>query len=420
MKNLTLAIYRWHPSTPFFYGWIVLATASIGALIATSVAQTVFGGVQDLIAGEIGWDRKTIALAATLGTWTSGLTMPFIGKCVDRFGPRWMMFFAALLVGGGAIYFSNSQSLWQFFTAYIVIRAVAGPNLQNVVPRTVAVNFFVKKRNFAMGITALNRIIGESINLQIITAISTAYSWRTAYKAIGFISIPLSIPILLLIRHKPENIGQLPDGDRVNEKSPIIVNSESTWPISRILSLPSFWLIMCGEFVAVTSTSMTLFQVVPFLTDGGVSQTTAAGALTLGNILGGVSVPIWGYLTDKFTTKRIAICVLSMAILPTISLTVIDIPQYGFILVVLWTTITSLLFVLGSMMLGTVFNRGSFGTVTGMTGPTRTAAMGLGPSIGAFTVAWFHSYKPIFITASIGYFLVLFLYGKVKPENSQK
>ena len=83
-----------------------------------------------------------------------------------------------------------------------------------------------------MGITALNRIIGESINLQIITAISTAYSWRTAYKAIGFISIPLSIPILLLIRHKPENIGQLPDGDRVNEKSPIIVNSESTWPIS--------------------------------------------------------------------------------------------------------------------------------------------------------------------------------------------
>ena len=61
----------WHPSPPFFYGWIVLGTASIGALIATSVAQTVFGGVQDLIAGEIGWDRKTIALAATLGTWTS-------------------------------------------------------------------------------------------------------------------------------------------------------------------------------------------------------------------------------------------------------------------------------------------------------------------------------------------------------------
>ena len=96
MKKFAENMYRWHPSPPFFYGWVVLGAASIGALIATSVAQTVFGGVQDLIAGEIGWDRKTIALAATLGTWASGLTMPFIGKLVDRFGPRWMMLFASL------------------------------------------------------------------------------------------------------------------------------------------------------------------------------------------------------------------------------------------------------------------------------------------------------------------------------------
>ena len=193
----------------------------MGALIATSVAQTVFGGVQDLIAGEIGWDRKTIALAATLGTWTSGLTMPFIGKLVDRFGPRWMMLFASLLVGTGIIYFSGSQSIWQFFVGYIVVRAVAGPNLQNLIPRTIAVNFFEKKRNFAMGITSLNRIIGESINIQIITAIATSYSWRTAYKAIGFVSIPLSLPIFLLIRHKPEDVGQLPDGDLPGSKDSI-------------------------------------------------------------------------------------------------------------------------------------------------------------------------------------------------------
>ena len=122
MKNLAKSIYRWHPSPPFVYGGCVFGTSAIVALIATSDSQTVFGGVQDLIAGEIGWDRRTIALAATLGTWASGLTMPFIGRLVDKFGPRWMMFFASLLVGFGIIYFSSSQSLWQFFTAYIVCR----------------------------------------------------------------------------------------------------------------------------------------------------------------------------------------------------------------------------------------------------------------------------------------------------------
>ncbi|MEC9365848.1 MAG: MFS transporter [Chloroflexota bacterium] len=421
MKDLAKSIYRWHPSPPFFYGWIVLGTASIGALIATSVAQTVFGGIQDLIAGDIGWDRKTIALAATLGTWTSGLTMPFIGKLVDKFGPRWMMFLASLMVGLGTIYFSNSHSLWQFFTAYIVVRAIAGPNLQNLIPRTVAVNFFEKKRNFAMGITSLNRIIGESINIQVITAIATTYSWRTAYKIIGLVSIPLSLPIFLLMRHKPEHVGQLPDGaakTTVNKEE--LKVSEKTWTVAKIMALPSFWFIMIGEFIAVTSTSMTLFQVVPFLTDGGISQNSAAAALTLGNVLGGLSVPIWGYLTDRFTTKKIAICVLILAIIPSILFTLIEVSTYGFALVVFWTTITSLIFVLGSMMLGTVFNRASFGTVTGMTGPTRTAAMGLGPSVGAFAVAWMDSYMPIFIATAIGYFCVIFLYYNVRTGNSPR
>tara|TARA_B100000029_G_C17591844_1_gene962777 strand:+ start:549 stop:1814 length:1266 start_codon:yes stop_codon:yes gene_type:complete len=421
LKDLAKSIYRWHPSPPFFYGWIVLGTASIGALIATSVAQTVFGGIQDLIAGDIGWDRKTIALAATLGTWTSGLTMPFIGKLVDKFGPRWMMFLASLMVGLGTIYFSNSHSLWHFFAAYIVVRAIAGPNLQNLIPRTVAVNFFEKKRNFAMGITSLNRIIGESINIQVITAIATTYSWRTAYKIIGLVSIPLSLPIFLLMRHKPEHVGQLPDGaakTTVNREE--LKVSEKTWTVAKIMALPSFWFIMIGEFIAVTSTSMTLFQVVPFLTDGGISQNSAAAALTLGNVLGGLSVPIWGYLTDRFTTKKIAICVLILAIIPSILFTLIEVSTYGFALVVFWTTITSLIFVLGSMMLGTVFNRASFGTVTGMTGPTRTAAMGLGPSVGAFAVAWMDSYMPIFIATAIGYFCVIFLYYNVRTGNSPR
>ncbi|MEC9320870.1 MAG: MFS transporter, partial [Chloroflexota bacterium] len=139
MKSIVQAVYRWHPKPPFFYGWVVLGAAGVGAFIATSVAQTVFGGVQDLIAGEMSWDRKTIALAATFGTWSSGLTMPFIGKMVDRFGPRWMMLLAALLVGFGSIYLAGAQTIWKFFFAYVVIRSVAGPNLQNLVPRTIAV-----------------------------------------------------------------------------------------------------------------------------------------------------------------------------------------------------------------------------------------------------------------------------------------
>ena len=346
LKNLLYLIYTWHPKPPFFYGWLVLGVAAVGAFIAASVSQTVLAGVQDLIAQDMEWDRKTIALAATLGTWTSGMTMPFIGRLVDRFGPRWMMLSAAILVGLGLIFLSESQTIWQFFFAYIIVRSIAGPNLQNLIPRTIAVNFFSKRRNLAMGITSLNRIASESVNIQIITALSTAFSWRVAYRTLGLAAIPLSLPIFLMVRHKPEDVGQLPDGDSAQESEKLSSSNgeksskERKWSIREIISLPSFWFILTAEFVAVAATSMVVFQLVPFLVDGGMTQVTAAGALTLGNLLGGMTVPLWGWLTDRFTIKKIAILIVLTAIFPTLLFMMVSPLSLGFPLVVTWTAIT--------------------------------------------------------------------------------
>ena len=419
MKNIATNIYDWRPTTPFYYGWLILGTAAIGALIAGSVAQTVFGGIQDLIGQETGWNRKTVALAATLGTWTSGLTMPFIGRLVDRFGPRWIMLIAANMVGIGYIYLSNSNTLFEFFFAYIVIRAVAGPNLQNVVPRAVAVNFFSRRRNFAIGITTLNRVISESINIQAITLLATSYSWRIAYRILGIAAIPLSIPIFLLIRHKPEDIGLLPDGKKQSSSTDSkAIPQTASLSVKKIISLESFWLILIGEFVAVTATSMIIFQIVPYLVDAGMTQTVAAVALTIGNALGGLSVPGWGYLTDRYTTKRLAVVILTSAITMTLLLLLSPEGNIQFIVVIAWGIVTAVIFVLGTMMLGTVFERTSFGTVVGITGPSRTAAMGLGPYVGALAASWYGDYTLIFIAATIGYSLAIALYSSVQPRNT--
>ena len=391
----------------------------MGALIATSVAQTVLGGIQDLIGQETGWDRKTIALAATLGTWSSGLTMPFIGRLVDRFGPRWMMLIAANMVAIGCIYLSNSSTFFEFLFAYIVIRAVAGPNLQNLIPRAVAANFFSRRRNFAIGITTLNRILSESVNIQAITLLATSFSWRIAYRVLGITAIPLSVPIFLVMRHKPEDIGQLPDGDGASASNKSQENVEGApLAIIRIIALRSFWLILIGEFIAVTSTSMIIFQVVPYLLDSGMNQNLAAAALTIGNALGGLSVPGWGYLADRYTTERLAVVILICSIAVTLSLLLVPHGNLQFILVVTWGTVTAVIFVLGSMMLGTVFDRRSFGTVIGITGPSRTAAMGLGPYIGAVAASWYGDYTPIFIAATVGYSLVIALYFSVETRNT--
>ena len=174
-----------------------------------------------------------------------------------------------------------------------------------------------------------------------------------------------------------------------------------------------------GEFIAGVSTTMLLFQIVPFLTDGGLSQQRAAIALTVGNLLGGISVPIWGYLTDKFTTKRIAALILSMAVIPTILISQLNIESWGFILSIIWTTITGSILVLGSMMYGTVFSRKSYGSVAGLTGPSRTAAVGLGPTLGAYIISFTKSYQPIFWGSAIGYLVAIVFFTIVNSKNTE-
>ena len=408
-SSILQKLIDWHPRPRIYYGWLVLATAALGAFIATSVAQTVLGGVQDLIARDMGWERTTIAFAATAATWTSGLTMPFVGKLVDRYGPRYIMLFAALIVSACLFALGGVNSVWQFYLAYIISRSFAGPNLQNVVPRTVAVNFFRRRRNLALGITALNRIGGESLNVLIITLVAGAFSWRAAYRTLGVIALPLSIPLFLIMRRRPEDIGLLPDGDNVEQRTSSGEDGmrwppgEFDWTLREVVFVAPFWFIVWAEFLAVSTTAAVTFQLVPFLTDNGMSYPVAASALMLSILLGGLSVPLWGHLSDKFSIRRLTITVLIATSVPTFAFPFIDVPSTGFYVSVAWGIASGGIPVVGSMMIGEYFGRRSFGALTGLTGPFRTAAMGLGPALGALLANATGGYSVIFIVAIASY-----------------
>ena len=407
VRNIAEKILDWHPRPRFYYGWLVLGTAALGAFIATGVAQTVLGGVQDLIARDMGWERTTIAFAATAATWTSGLTMPFVGKLVDRYGPRYMMLAAALVVSACFFALSGVNSVWQFYVAYIISRSFAGPNLQNLVPRTVAVNFFRRKRNLALGITALNRIGGESLNLLIITLVAGALSWRAAYRTLGVIALPLCIPIFLIMRRRPEDLGLRPDGDTAPNALQATAGAapagEFDWRLREVVRASSFWFIVWAEFLSVTTTAAVAFQLVPFLTDSGMPHRTAAFALIVSVLLGGLSVPLWGHLSDKFTIRRLTIAVMLATSVPTLAFAFIDVLGAGFYVSVVWRIASGGIPSVGSMMIGEYFGRRSFGAVSGLTGPFRTAAMGLGPTLGALLVNATGGYAAIFVVAVASY-----------------
>ena len=71
------------------------------------------------------------------------------------------------------------------------------------------------------------------------------------------------------------------------------------------------------------------------------------------------------------------------------------------------------------MLLASIFNRESFGTVQGIAGLARTISLGLGPSSGAFSISWAGHYNPIFIIGICVYAILIFLYLNLSHPNSR-
>ena len=142
----------WTPKTPVYYGWIVISVGALGTYASSGSAQVTLAGIQTLLLDDTGWDRSTIALGITIGTWVAGLLTPIFGKLADTHGPRLAMPITSLIVGVCFYWIGEMSLIWHFYTAYIIARGLGNPVLIGVMPRTVAVNFFDQKRIYFLKI----------------------------------------------------------------------------------------------------------------------------------------------------------------------------------------------------------------------------------------------------------------------------
>ena len=172
-------ILNYTPKTKIYYGWIVLLTASLGTFACTGVSQQTIVAIQTIMLSETGWDRTQFALGISAGTWTVGFLTPIFGRLADKYGPRFIMPFAMIVLGICFYIIGGADSIWTFYFGYIIARGIGTPILVSSMPRNVAVNFFFNKRNLAMGFIFMARPFYAAGNIQLISNLIS--SWRNGY-----------------------------------------------------------------------------------------------------------------------------------------------------------------------------------------------------------------------------------------------
>ena len=131
-----------------FYGYWVLIVAFLCLLLFSGCSVGVFSLFVKPLQSEFGWSRGDVMIAFSLLFAVMGLTAPFVGSLIDRFGVRGVIATGALAAGLSFASLYVMNHLWHFYAAYTVIGL--GMAALGQVPASVMVsNWFVKRRGTA-------------------------------------------------------------------------------------------------------------------------------------------------------------------------------------------------------------------------------------------------------------------------------
>lgn len=294
-----------HFRTRFFYGWIVLAVATL-AMFASGPGQShTFGIFVDLIAADLGISSTSIASAYAFATLIAALGLSRMGAMVDRFGARRVMLVVVVLLGFACAAFGAVAGLITLSLGFMAVRFL-GQGCMMMGASNLVAQWFAERRGFAMGVMMLGFAGSMALHPPLAQWLIDTVGWRQAWTWLGVITWALMLPVLwLLVHDKPEPLGLRPDGAEPAGDGDAGGTAATGLVLRAAIRTPAFWIIAAGLFTpAMLITSLFFFQVSIF-EQHGLSRSLAANMFGVSALSMAASMPVVGWLLDRSNPKYV-------------------------------------------------------------------------------------------------------------------
>lgn len=291
---------------PIYYGWVVVAVTFVTIGLGVN-ARTAFSLLFPPILTEFGWSRGVTAGAFSFGFVVSAFFSPLMGRLMDKAGPRAVMELGTVLMAAGLLLAPVTTQPWHL---YVSIGALVGGGsvcLGYSGQSLFLPNWFVRRRGMALGIAFAGVGVGSMTMLPWVQSVIAQAGWRSACWTLGILLLVVLVPINLLLRKRPEDMGLLPDGDTAPHASAAPPPSNVVdpawaaidWTLPRAVRTTRFWWLALGYFGGLYVWYAVQVHQTKYLTEIGISPTAAAWALGLVSLAGIPGGIVLGHLSDR-------------------------------------------------------------------------------------------------------------------------
>ena len=264
---------------------------------------------------EFGWSRADFSSAFTIQMLLVVLVAPFVGRVIDRFGPRRMaligivpfaLAFSALGLANGSV------AQWAFLC---FLQGLAATCISPVIWLTAVVGRFHASRGMALAITQAGLGLATAIWPTAAAYAIERFGWRGAFPTLALVWAVPMLPLTYLLFF----------GARDRKASHAVAAALNPPPAERpkiarlLLSKTFVCLILAGGLFSSVSLGTTL-HMVPLLQSNGFDLRTAAYIASIAGIATLCGRLATGFLLDRYPAKVVAIITFLVPILPVMLL----------------------------------------------------------------------------------------------------
>ena len=267
-------------------GCLLCLFLSVGTLLVY-----VFGVFVRPLTGQFHWTRTQVSTALTVGQFVVALSAPLWGWLVDQYGPRRVIL--PSIVGLSLAFASLSlltPHLWHLYLLYALFSLFGGGS-SPIGYAAVLVRSFNRRLGLALGLSLMGIGLGATFLPSLAQKLVGNYGWRTAYAALGILTLVLTVPAGLLSTRN----ARLPLPNRVRE---------------RVEVAPLLWtrafVVMSGVLMLIAiAVGGSFASLVPMLVDRGNSPAEAVKVVGLAGIAVIAGRGCIGWLLDRFNAARL-------------------------------------------------------------------------------------------------------------------
>ena len=402
---------------PSFRGWWIVGVSFLALFTHGAATSYLFGLLVVPMENDLGWSRTTLTGALTVATFVSaGLGMA-LGPLFDRSGARLGMTLSALFGGACLLLLAFTDVPWAYYVLLGVGVGAARTGLEIVGPRTAIANWFVRRRAAAFAWSSGGRAVFGFTMVPVFAILIDQTSWRAGWAVLGVVEIFILAPLVwLIVRRRPEDHGQLPDGDlpgaaRTSARGQSrTVSDEDSWALREAVRTRTLWLIVASIMLTGFPATGVIANMVPYFIDEGLEYQFASSAFALFGFGALLGRPFWGYIAARFGIHA-GLTLWGFGYSLSIALYVLaDTP------VTLFAAALPIgLAIGGSQQLQSqawpdYFGRRHVGSITGFTVLIATPSMALGPLVTALAFDLMGSYEPVHTVYAVGAFVAGFFF----------